>query len=333
MNWNSVVIIICILVAAFAVWKEYNRSNKSRLGLRIIAVIAAVIALACIALPLSYHADITKQDKNEAVLITSGFNKDSLNHYGARKLFTLDKKIKNIIPKVVALHSLSELTSDSTITQLRILGDGLEEEDLLQLNHLPVIFYPQASKNGITAISWNEKMNTGDELTIQGRFKNSSAKKVKLLLKGLSTVLDSVIVGSASTTDFQLTTTPKNSGKIVYSLVAMDGADTLEKESIPVQIDPVKPLKVLMLTASPDFESRFLKNWLSANGYAVAIRSAISKEKYNKEFINLEQFQLDHLTTPVLGKFDLLIGDLAVLKSLRGAAGSKPKRIRDNCSC
>jgi hypothetical protein len=319
MNWNSVVIIICILVAAFAVWKEYTRSNKSRLGLRIIALIAVVIALACIALPLSYHTDITKQDKNEAVLITSGFNKDSLNHYAAKKLFTLDRKIKNIVPKAVALHNLDELAADSTITQLRILGDGLDQENLRELNHLPVIFYPQAPKNGITAISWNEKINTGDELTIQGRFKNSSTKKVKLLLKGLSTVLDSVVIGSASTTDFQLATTPKSSGKIVYSLVAMVESDTLEKESLPVQIDPVKPLKVLMLTASPDFEGRFLKNWLSANGYAVAIRSAISKEKYSKEFINLEQFPLDHLTAPVLGKFDVLIGDLVVLKSLRGA--------------
>jgi hypothetical protein len=43
-----------------------------------------------------------------------------------------------------------------------------------------------------------------------------------------------------------------------------------------------------MLSASPDFESKFLKNWLSENGYAVALRSAISKDKFNSEYINIK---------------------------------------------
>jgi hypothetical protein len=316
MNWNNLVVIVCVMVAALAVWKEYVRINKAHLILRVLAVLIAVIALACIALPLTYRVNAPQQNIHEAVLLTPGFNADSLNKYNNSRLFTLDKTIKN--DKVKLLSSISELTADSTLTQLRILGDGLNKDQLQQLNHLPVIFKPEEFKQGITAISWNEKLKAGDELNIQGSFKNTSAKKAKLLLKGLSTSLDSVTVEPGSTAAFYLKSIPKISGRAVFNLLAIAGADTLEKESLPLQIEPAKPLNVLMLTSSPDFESRFLKNWLSENGYAVAVRSMISKDKFSTEFINLPRFSFDHLSARIINKFDVLIGDLAVLKSLKG---------------
>jgi hypothetical protein len=322
MNWNSVVIIICVLLAALAIWKEYIRANKVRVTLRIISALLAVFALACIALPITYHTDLPQQNKHEVVLLTEGTNPDSISRYNSNRLFTLDRLIKKQKPQATLLNTIDELTADSTITQLHILGDGLNEEQLQQLNHLPVVFHPQGIREGITAIGWNEKLKTGDELNIQGRFKNTSVKKVKLLLKGLSTPLDSAIIAPQGITSFHLSVIPKNSGKTVYSLLAIVGADTIAKESLPIQIEPAKPLRVLMLTASPDFESRFLKNWLSENGYAVAIRSTISKDKFNKEFINMEQLSFDHLSAVVLNKFDILIGDLSVLKSFNGAEAS-----------
>jgi hypothetical protein len=321
MNWNTGVIIICILLAFFVVWKEYARFNKARLLQRIIAVVAVAAAMACIALPLTYQADIAKQNNNEAVLLTEGFNTDSLNRYSAEKLFTLNKDIKKTIHKAVLLNNVDDLVNDFKISRLRILGNGLNAEDLQQLNHLPVIFNFNQTPvyDGITAINWNEKIKIGEELNIQGRFKNSSAKKIKLILKGLSTGLDSISIGTGELTTFNLGTIPKSTGNNIYSLLAIAGTDTIERETIPVQIEPVKPLKVLILTASPDFETRFLKNWLSEKGYSIAVRSAISKDKFNKEFINMEQFSLDHLSASLLGQFDVLVGDLAVLKTLNGA--------------
>lgn len=320
MNWSTIVIVICILLAAFAVWKEYTRFNKAHLFLRITAVIVVIVALACIVLPLTYQADTNRRDRVEAILLTDGFNTDSLSSYNKEGLFTLDKSIGKEIRRAVLLNSADDLANDSNITQLRILGNGLDKEDLQQLGHLPVIFNPEPINEGITAISWNEKLRVGDELTIRGSFKNVSAKKIKLILKGLSTGLDSMVIGAEATAGFNLSTIPKNTGRNIYNLLAIAGADdTIAKEIIPVQIEPAKPLKVLMLTASPDFETRFLKNWLAGQGHAIAVRSAISKNKFNKEFINLEQFPLDHLSASVLDKFDVLIGDLSVLKTLSGA--------------
>jgi hypothetical protein len=318
MNWNVIVIVICILIAAFAVWKEYVRANQSRLLLRLLATITAIIALACIALPLTYRVDVNQQDKREALLLTEGFSADSVSRYNTEKIFTLNSTISKKIPKATLLYDLADLKVDSTIAQIHILGNGLDKEDLQRLDHIPVIFYPAAFKQGISAISWNERLKAGEELNIEGTYKNSLPQKIKLVLKGLSTGLDSVIIQPGEAGPFNLRSTPKNPGKNVYELLAITGMDTLENQNIPVQIEPAKHLNILMLTASPDFESRFLKNWLSESGFAVAVRSAISKDKFNKEFINLAQFPLDHLSTSVFGKFDVLIADLSVLKTLNG---------------
>jgi hypothetical protein len=319
MNWNAIVIIICILIAAFAVWKEYVRANQSRLVLRLLATVTAIVALACIALPLTYQVNADRQDKREALLLTEGFSADSISRYNTEKIFTLNSAISKKIPKATLIYDLADLKVDSTIAQIHILGNGLDKEDLQRLDHIPVIFYPAAFKQGITAVSWNEHLKAGEELNIEGTYKNSLPQKIKLVLKGLSTALDSVIIQPGEAGPFNLRSTPKNPGKNVYELLAITGKDTLENQNIPVQIESAKPLSVLMLTASPDFESRFLKNWLSENRYAVAVRSAISKDKFNKEFINLGQFPLDHLSASVFGKFDVLIADLSVLKTLNGA--------------
>ncbi|SDD73975.1 hypothetical protein SAMN05216464_102425 [Mucilaginibacter pineti] len=324
MNWSSIVIIICILTGVFAVWREYARAKKTRLLWRIIAVVAAITALACIALQPTYQTNATLQYKHEAVLVTDGFNADSLSKFNT-KLFTTSVAIKKEYPGATLINNVEEVIADPTITQLHILGNGLYEEELQQLNNLPVIFNPKEFTQGITAINWNQRLKTGDKLIIQGRYKNTSAQKVKLVLRGLSTNLDSVDIDRNNEHVFELQTIPKTAGKTIYNLLVISNKDTIEKEDLPLQTEPVRPLRVLMLTASPDFESRFLKNWLSENGYAVAVRSAISKDKFNKEYINTEQLPLDHLTAGVLNKFDVLLGDLSVLKSLNGAEASALK--------
>src|SRR5882672_236509 len=108
MNWTSVVVIICVLLAVLAIWKEYARINKARLVLRITAVLLASFALACIALPITYQADLMQQDKHEVVLLTDGVNPDSISRYNNTKLFTLDKLVKKLNPKVVLLNTIDE---------------------------------------------------------------------------------------------------------------------------------------------------------------------------------------------------------------------------------
>jgi hypothetical protein len=315
MSWTYIVLIICCLVAVFAVWKEYNRLNRSYLILRIVASLMAVAALACIVLPVNYWKDITRQGDNSTILLTAGFEPDSLINYRNSKLFTTDRSIEKAYPKAKLIR-LDELKTDSpAISKLHVFGYGLNENELKQLDHLSLDFHPAPIPGGITAIDGNQKLKTGEALKVQGKYKNDSSKPVKLVLKGLNTQLDTATIAAKTNGDFELNAVPKNEGRAVYHLLAITGRDTLANENLPVEIDPIKQLKILILSASPDFETRFLKNWLSENGFSVTVRSAISKDKFSSEYVNMQPLKVDHLSGALLDKFDLIIGDLSVLKS------------------
>lgn len=315
MSWTVIVLIISALLAVFAVWKEYARNRKANLVLRMIASVLAVIALACIAIPVSYNGNSTGSDEHIAILITPGFKSDSLVKYQNSKVFTADRVLLRAYSKAKLIH-LDELRADSpAITQLHVFGYGLNDAELAELGQIPMTFHPTAGPEGFLAANWNQSLKAGETLTVQGKYKNDQSDPVKLILAGLNTCLDTVTVAAKHSANFELNTIPKNAGKSVYHLLAVDGKDTLANEKLPVQIEPVKPLKILMLSASPDFETRFLKNWLSENGFGVAVRSAISKDKFSSEFVNMPPFNIEHLNSDLLNKFDLVIGDLSVLRS------------------
>ncbi|WP_454801545.1 hypothetical protein [Mucilaginibacter phyllosphaerae] len=322
-NFIYIVIAICTLLAVGFAWQEYRRANKRHLLLRIIAVFLAATALACIILPIAYDAALKTTDEHKAILLTKGFDADSLNKADTT-IITTDAAIKKQYAKAKLINDLDELPKNSS---LHIYGYGLNADELTQLDKLPIVFHPAKIPAGVTHVSWHQYIKAGEPLHVQGRYNNTSAQKVKLVLSGLNTGLDSVMLPPNKSTNFNLSTIPKTTGKVVFRL----NADTVLQGSIPVQITPVKPLKVLMLSASPDFESRFLKNWLSQNGYAVALRSAISKDKFNSEYINIQQLSLDKLSTQTLNKFDVVIGDLSVLNGLTLAESAALKQaIADN---
>lgn len=308
-SWIYIVWALCIFMAVLFAWLEYRRANKRYLLLRIMAVIIAIVALACITLPIKYNGAITKTNQYKAILLTPGFDVNSLPNGIDTSVITLDESIKKAYPKVKLISRLDELSKTAF---LQIYGNGLSQDELTQLDSLPVTFHAAKIPKGVSSVSWNDKLKAGKALHVQGVYNNTSAQKVKLVLTGLNTGLDSIMLPPNAQTPFELSVIPKATGKMVFTL----NVDTALQGSLPVQIEPVKSLKVLMLSASPDFESKFLKNWLSENGYSVALRSAISKGKYNIEYINISQFNLDKLSAQTLDKFDVVIGDLSVLSTL-----------------
>ncbi|MDT3404619.1 hypothetical protein [Mucilaginibacter terrae] len=314
MNWTLAVIIICTLLALLFTWQEIRRADKRRLVWRLLAIWISLGALACIILPVSYSSKTNIADNSDAILLTDGFNKDSLPP--ATPVYTTDKAIQSSYSKAKLISSLDELTNHQpAFKQVKIVGYGLSEDELKQLNGLHIAYTAPSAPAGIQAVNWVGKIKTGEPLQVQGRYNNDIEKPVSLILKGLNTTLDSAII-PAGTSAFQLSTVPKPTGRVVYQLLALSGNDTLSNESIPVQIEPAKPVKVLMLNAAPNFETRFLKNWLGENGYAVASRALISQNKSSEEFVNIDKMNLQHLSAGVLDKFDLVIGDLSAFKSL-----------------
>jgi hypothetical protein len=326
MNLGYLILLICLFLAVFTVWKEYTRDNKLRAIWRIMASLLAVAALACIALPVKYKGTVSQTGKNEAMLLTDGFSRDSLNNYKTDSLYTAEAAIKNEYPKtkLVTLDELKWVTPG--IKRLHVLGYGLNAAGLKQLDSIPIVFHPVQPPDGITAVNWTGRLKQGQPLIVQGSFKNTAVKKIRLILKGLNTTVDSVLIPAKATVKFNLTAVPKTTGRLVYQLLTITGKDTAGNESLPVTVDQDKPLKILMLSSAPNFENRFLKNWLSENGFAVSARLAISKGKFNSAYINMEQIPLDHLTPALLSKFDVLIGDLSVLAALNNTERSALKQ-------
>ena len=174
-----------------------------------------------------------------------------------------------------------------------------------------VVSHPEPSPRGIVAVDWERRLMNGDRLEVRGKW---TGDRVKLLLTGLGGVMDSVIAGG----DFALGAVPAQTGRAVYQLVVISGADTLEREDIPVQVETGKPLKILILAAAPGFENTFLINWLASDGQQVANRTAVSKNNYQSSFANMSPRSLDVLTPGLLDGFDVVIADSSALP----AAGS-----------
>ncbi|UEG54416.1 hypothetical protein LLH06_05480 [Mucilaginibacter daejeonensis] len=321
MNWTIIVIVICIVAGILFTWQEVTRADRSRLAWRIIAVWVLVASLACIILPIYYTGSAYTPADHPAILLTTGFDKDSIP--AGSRVFTTDRDIQKSHPKAIWWSSTAQASkADPAIAEIKVLGYGLDQYQLSQLGNVRVRYNAPPAPAGFTSASWPDQVRSGEPLELQGTYHNTQSKAVKLFLKSAGTGLDSVNVAPNQTLPFKLSTIPKGSGALVYHLLALSGSDTLSNDDVPFRIEPSRPLKVLMLNASPNFETRFLKDWLGKNGYAVASRALISKNKFSQEFVNVDKMDLQRLQGNVLQKFDVVIGDLSALKAFTPAEGS-----------
>ena len=312
-----IILISSLLVLAFICWKEIQRKNKAHLTFRLTASVLAVVALYFIARPISFQRQLDPAKGNMAVLLTDGFEQDSLARLKNIPLFSTQLAIAERNKNVKFIPDLEYFSrSQPDINKIHILGNGLDQHELETFKDHQLVFHP-SPVSGFSSVHWNNTIRSGERLNVQGSFTSESNKPVKILLRGLSTTLDSVELSGNKT--FELNTSPKLLDKAIYSLIALSGRDTLANEKIPVIIEEKTPLKILILSSSPNFESKFLKNWLYAEKYDIAVRTNISKDKFIEEFLNTERINLNRVSQSLLEKFDILISDMAELSRLSAA--------------
>jgi hypothetical protein len=311
------IVITLALLLGFILYKEIGRKNKSNLSFRIAASVFAILSLLFIALPISFNRTISTDNSNIAILLTEGYHQDSLDKWKSVSLFSTDIEITKKDKKVQYIPDIDYfLASRPDYQTLHILGYGLESNEIKSLKTKNLIFHPSALENGVNSISWPGKIHSGEQLLVQGRYNNTTGSEVKLILQGLGTNLDSVIIRKETWNDFELKCIPKHLDKAVYSLLTIVDNDTLSREELPVLVKERETLRVLILASSPDFENKFLKNWLSEQGYRVSIRTTISSAKYSTEFLNSRKNDLNRINTTLLNDFDILIGDMSELSHL-----------------
>lgn len=313
------IIVVSLLLVVFLVWKEIRRPVKAHLFLRLTASLLAVAALACLALPVTYSVTKTGNNANTVVLLTPGYNKDSLVAYKDLPQYTTTASL--VAPGVSLIPDLRYfLAQHPLINQLHVAGYGLADDELAALTDMGIgiQYHAPAQPAGFTAAGWPRQLHQGEWLEVQGNYNNPSKEAVRIVLTGVGARLDSATIPAATTQSFRLRCKPAHQGSTLYELETNSAGNIPLTQKIPVHILPASHLQVLLLSSSPDFDNKFLSTWLYENQYQVSVRSTITKGKYNQQFLNREALSLSTLSTPLLEKMDVVIADdqaLAVLNA------------------
>jgi hypothetical protein len=315
---QQVALFMCIALGVFLIIKEFLRLNKSRMAWRMIASLLAVVSLYFLLYPIKYQST-QKTSPQEIVFLTSGAAKDSIPSNSL--VYTSDKSLH------AALKGKAEYIPDlylflqgrPELSKINLYGYGLEDEHLQQLKNYHIKYQPAAIPAGIIRANWKHKINQTEDLILQGVYHHPGKEPVKLVLKGLGLHLDSLKIDPEKDTKFSLKTRPPLNSRAVYHLLAISGHDTLANEPVPFEMQEEKPMRILMLASFPDFEYKFLKNWLYEHKYPVIFRTQISKGRYSTDYLNTGQTSLNTINSAVLKNTDLVLTDEETWATLGGA--------------
>ena len=322
-NWNVAVIALCSVLLFVLLWVEIKRTNKAWLALRLIATIMVVVSLALMVIPIYVKQSNVYSKGVPVVLLTHAYDRDSVAlfkklHPNSLVYYYSTDDEKNDEKGVISIDHLSQLKPAKT-HQIHLFGKGLDEEEIDLLSGSPIVFHPSSRYPGIQAIFWNRQVVSGERLIVQGTYSNASTLPEKLVLTGFNAALDSTTIPANTTKTFQLATIPKNAGKAIFYITALKSKDTIVSEPLPIEVSTPQPISVLVLASSPDFENKFLKNWLAGHAYKVALRTSISSNKYSKEFVNLPSLPIASLQSTLINQFDVVVADAKELKQMSRA--------------
>jgi hypothetical protein len=194
---------------------------------------------------------------------------------------------------------------------VNIAGYGLTPyaQQWLEQQQVNMAYQSPAIPEGFIAADWPRQLHQGDVLEVQGIYHHTRKDSVKIALSGLGTRFDSVSIAGDTSLSFSLHCKPAHLGNTLYELSATGAGNKIVQEKIPVVLSPAASLQVLLLSSSPDFDNRFLINWLYENKYKVAARHTVSKNKYGQEYLNIARQSLQTITTSLLEKTDVLVTD------------------------
>ncbi|RYY54394.1 MAG: hypothetical protein EOO09_14480 [Chitinophagaceae bacterium] len=321
----------CTLLLLLCLWKETRRTNRTHRTWRILAVTVAVISLACLALPLKYYKSRTLQER--ALLLTDGVDAASLARLKAANGYTsimwLDRKhapVPGFItadPAVRVIHDLQTFTEANPVgTDIHITGYGPAASAWTSGPQLKSATYiPVEAPEGFTGCDWPRTIRASQLLSIEGVYSNPSRAGTTIRLHASGKVVDSLQQVDSSSIPFRFRYMLPGTGPAVLELTATRSSGTI-LEKIPVMVLPAEPLRVLMLAASPDFETKFLSAWLSDQVYPLTVRSTISPGKYITRSLNSRAVTVNQLSAAFLSNMDLVIaGDLALAQLTPAESG------------
>ncbi len=316
---QTVLLPVALLLLVFLLYKEWIRKNRKRLYGRLFISLLAVLSLLLMAYPYAEKHSPATQKK--IVLLTDGFVKDSLAFFLKQGNEGVPVFSVSALPVADAGNTAVRLVTNWPLFMaehradtLHVFGNGFSKEILARLQPHSIVFHASPLPSSISHAYWKQQLQPGEWLTVQGQYENNTGQPLKIMLQAFGSVRDTAWLPPGGH-DFSLHSIPLQTGTAVYTLLVMQGKDTLEKEPVPVETQAVLPLQLLILSSSPDFENTFLKNHLSQQGYQVTVSTTVSSHISNRQFLNTPvQPEQGRLSLNYLNRFDVIMADEEALQ-------------------
>ncbi|MEP6263094.1 MAG: hypothetical protein ABJ092_16065 [Gillisia sp.] len=314
-SWVWPVLVGAIMLVVTFLWKDLAQTGKHRIYLKSALALLAITSLVLIALRPGLPSS---RAGNNYALLTPGYESQQLDSL-KREMRKL--RVVNYEPGVSLPGEIS--SAENTF----LLGQGIKEFDLWQLNSVPVTYLKSEIPPGIIKLKYQFENRVGDNLILKGLY-NEPEEGNLLVLEGPGGAgLDSLVLTDGKEMQVQLQTPLKASGKYVYSLVEKDAKGRIvNNDLLPVKVSEKEHLRILIVNSFPTFETRYLKNFLAEAGHEVIIKSQVTRGRYKFEYLNTERIAISNISGVLLEPFDLLIADAS---SLRGFSGGEISAIED----
>jgi hypothetical protein len=197
--------------------------------------------------------------------------------------------------------------------RLFVAGWGLDAAEWHALESIPVSFHPTPLAPGVSRASWPAEVVLGDRLVVEGDV-TAAAGGQPIYLEDPSGTTDFARLDSSGA--FRLEARPRATGRSLYVLRTATADRSVTAETLAVTVVVPPAWRVLILEGSPRFETSALRDWLVARGGAVAIRTAVSRNRFRTEFMNRDRVPLATLTSRLVSQFDVTVIDGRTLAAL-----------------
>lgn len=309
---------LCALLALGLAWQAWRGYTGPRRVGRLLAGLLAAAALWFSVYP-PQHRVVTPRAP-AAILLTDGYSPDSVRVLRRRlgpvpllryRPLTLTRG------DTLAINSLPSLPIRFPgLQRLHVFGYGLPAADAAALPaHVLLTAHQRTPSAGFTAAEWNQQLPLGEPLRLEGRWQGTGTAPVWVRLRAAGRTVDSARLPAAGGS-FALRYQPRYVGRQLLRLEARQARALLVAEPVPVQVRPVRRLRVLLLAGSPSFELNLLKNHLASQGHQVALRLRLSPGLLQTDAQNQPPPDLARLTPATLRRFDAVVADADGLRAL-----------------
>ena len=310
----------CSLLGLGLVVMAWRRARQRHRGLRTLAGAVAAGALWFTAFPPARPLPVAS---GEAILLTDGYQADTLRQLRRRlgagtPLWYYGSAATPANARLLSsLLTLAEQRPQ--LRRLHVLGRGLPAAQLSSLGSTTVQQHSAPALGGFQTALWDRQVPLGQPFRIEGSVTLPNTRQPAwVYLRAAGTLRDSAQLPKDSRA-FQLRYVPKAAGRMRYELLLRQAGQVVAVEPVPVEITSPELPAVLLLTATPSFEFKFLKNYLAEAHYPVALRTTVSRGLVQTDFVNQPTLSLSRLTPALLARYALLVADAGTLANLTGA--------------